>query len=851
MLSTTTSKKEIVDFLWEWAESHGDWSKLLINKIVSTESNLPSAERESVFNYFLQSISQYSGLPALTIVKPIYTPTSKQIELATLSDITGVNRLAKKQTVNFAKNITVIYGENGTGKTGYSRILKTLGFSYDNNNNIFSNIFVATEAKAATIKFKANGVDQTFNWNGANKNAELVNISVFNSNCVQISLSDRQLIISPIGFHLFNLVTSELNELTTLLNAKITSHPTILFWVDSLNIGTPQQIFISGLSATSTEQKLIELSAFPGAQELELKTKERELSNLNKTLLQTEIQNLNAWVNELGILVSKIQTAQTNFTAANLQALIDFNMQIAELESKTLTGIKEIADTNGIEFYETQQFQSFIKAAEDYIKIINKRDYPSIEDTCVYCLQPLESSAKELLTSYRTLLNDKTHENLLLLKQQKTNLINQVLKIETNLTFHQPTFGVDEKENPIQPAEIIEYNKNLGTLKTNFTTDKVKDGSTFNIDYPKYIKFLTDKNAAITVVLAHKQGLLSNLAAKEAELKNTIAELKDRKLLSTKVAEAKTAILNHKIVSTLDTNYSSFNTYSISRKTTDAREQLVQQNFNKLFQDELKALRKSHLKIELSFLTDKGNSKVSPRISTHILTEILSEGEQKAIALAEFLTELQLDNIKAPVIFDDPVNSLDHRIIDEVAKRFIELSKQRQVIVFTHSILLLHSFIQQSELEHNKQAGVEFTFHRVKDNFGTTGILDEVEEINSYSYYTKKLSIVLTTNPEGQDESKLAAEGYGHLRSAIEVTVENSLLQKTIKRYKKGVAFPSLLRIEGTKIDTHKGKLNDIYEKCCVSIDGHSSPTELSTSPKIAELKIDYAEFKTLRANFT
>ena len=80
----------------------------------------------------------------------------------------------------------------------------------------------------------------------------------------------------------------------------------------------------------------------------------------------------------------------------------------------------------------------------------------------------------------------------------------------------------------------------------------------------------------------------------------------------------------------------------------------------------------------------------------------MSEGEQKAIALAEFLTELQLDNILSPVIFDDPVNSLDHNIIDEFARRLITLSTQRQVIVFTHSILLYNSFIQQSLLETNK-----------------------------------------------------------------------------------------------------------------------------------------------------
>ncbi len=853
MTSTTTKKKEIVDFLWEWAESNGDWSKLLIEKIVSTEQSLSSTDRNLVFSYFLQSIKLHSGLPLLAIAKPNFVPTDKVIELETLSDITGVNKLAKNQILKFSKNITVIYGENGTGKTGYGRILKSLGFSYDANNTVYSNIYGASEAKSANIGFKSNGISKSFNWVGTNKDPELQNISVFNNNCVQISLSDRQLIVSPIGFHLFNIVSSELNELTQLLNAKIAMHPTTINWASNLNTGTPQQAFIASLSSASTEQKLIELSNITATQEQELIDKQTELSQLNKTLLQTEIQNLQSSFSELETIITKIQTSQTNFTLTNWQKLIDINKEIALLESKTKTGIKEIAENNGIEFYETPQFQSFIKAAEDYIKVINKPDYPTSDDICVYCLQPLGNDAKTLLESYKTLLNDKTQENLKTLKQQKASLINQVLSVETNLIFHQPTFGIDDNQKAIQPTEILEFNKSLEALKTTFTTDKVTEGSVFSFDYSKYIKFLSEKKIAIKSVIEQKDVLLKNLAAKELELRNKISELKDRKLLSTKVIEIKGVIENHKIVKVLGAKSNCFSTNAISRKTTEAREYLVEQNFNNLFLAELKLFKKSDLKIELNFGTDKGKSKIKHRLkSNYVLSDILSEGEQKAISLAEFLTELQLDNIKAPVIFDDPVNSLDHKIIDEVGKRFIELSKQRQVIIFTHSILLLHSLIQQSELDTNKQANVNFQFHKVKNNFGITGILDEVEEINSYTYYTKKLQSVIDTKPSpDQNEAKLAAEGYGHLRSAIEIAVEDDLLKRIIKRYKKGVAFPSLLRIEGAKIDKHKGKINDIYEKCCVSIAGHSSPSEIDNTPTIAELKEDYETFKTVRKEFT
>jgi len=93
----------------------------------------------------------------------------------------------------------------------------------------------------------------------------------------------------------------------------------------------------------------------------------------------------------------------------------------------------------------------------------------------------------------------------------------------------------------------------------------------------------------------------------------------------------------------------------------------------------------------LNYETSKAKSILKQEIkSQYALSDILSEGEQKSIALAEFLTEVQLDNEnKASIIFDDPVTSLDHKIIDEFARRLIQLSQERQVILFTHSIILL------------------------------------------------------------------------------------------------------------------------------------------------------------------
>lgn len=849
MSSTTPNKKAIVDFLWDWTANQGNWSKLLISKIVATESSLSTSDRNEVFNYFLQSINLYLGLPALTTTKPTYTPTTKQIELDSLSAVTGVNRLAKNQVVNFAKNITVIYGENGTGKTGYSRILKTLGFSYDIDKTILPNIYAATEPKSATINFRANGTPQSFIWNGVNSDPKLQNISVFNSNCVQFSIGDRNLIVSPIGFHLFQLVSDELNKLSQLLQTKVAAHPTTLLWLANLTPATPQYNFIATLSATSTEQKLTELSTFTQVHQADLTAKETELANLNKTLLQAQILAMKSQIQELDSLVGKIQTAQTLLTSTSWQALIEINREIAELEMRAQTGIKDIAEQKGIGFYETAEFNSFIQAAENYIKIIDKPGYPEEDDACVYCLQPLSNSAKELLKNYRALLNDTTQENLNVLREKKTRLIQQVSRVETNLTFHLPTFGTDENQAPIQPSEITDYNANLGALKTTFATGAVAQNTTFDFNYQPIISFLSDKRIAINNTLTQKSEALANLATREATLRKEIDELKDRKCLSGKIAEVKTAIANHKVVNTLNSNASSFNTTAISRKTSSAREELVRQDFEHLFKKELTAFRKANLKIDLSFGTDRGSSKVFQKISSHALADILSEGEQKAISLAEFLTELQLDNIKAPIVFDDPVNSLDHNIIDEVARRLLKLSSERQVVVFTHSVLLFNSF-----LYFGKQPsfnGLSCKFYNSKNEFQEIGVITEAEEeINKVKSYISKINLLINNTPKGREEADIAEDGYGFLRSAIELFVEHEIFQGTVKRYQKNVALTSFVKVDGVLLDTNKERLNEIFERCCGFIKGHSNPAEIHNDPTVAGLKLDFDEFNQIRSQF-
>ena len=849
MASTTINKKEIVDFIWDWA-GRSDWAKLLVHKVVSTESSLQPSDREEVFKYFLQTIGLEKGVLPLSITKPSYSPISKTIELTALSDITGVNKLAKEQIIAFTPNLTVIYGENGTGKTGYGRILKALGFSYDQNDTILTNIFSTAEPQSAKIEYKANGCPDTFIWTGKNRNEDLASISVFNNNCVQISLDgNRQLIVSPIGFHLFNLVSSELGKLNDLLQEKKKEYPVQISWIENLNADTPQQKFINTLSKDSNESTLFEISNFGEKQEKELSAKELELSKLNKALLQNEICSLNSQISELNIISEKVDQAKKALNTDIWNKLIENNKSITDLEKNTQEGITEIVLSKGIEFYETDEFKTFLSSAESYIKKLDKPDYPQSGDVCIYCRQPLKNGAKELLSNYRRLLNDKSEKNLTRLKKSKQDLIDSVNSIDTALKLSYSSFGMDEEENPIQPDELKAYNNDLGLLSKSFISGEVATDSVFKFKYDLFKNFISNKKTQLQDTLKTKNELLSNIETKEIELKKIIAELKDRKYISPKTDEVKNIIDNHKTLYILKNNANSFSTNSISRKTSQAREELVSQDFNSLFQKELKALGKSGMQIALSFGTDRGKTKLNHKISNHQLLEILSEGEQKSIALAEFLTELQLDNIKAPVIFDDPVNSLDHKIIDSFTKRVIRLSKQRQIVIFTHSVLLFNSLFYLSTQPSFKQ--LSYKFYNSRKEYDFVGVItDAEEEKNKVKQNISNINRLINNKPKERSEIDVAKEGFGELRSAIELCIEHEIFNGTVQRYQKHISLGKFVKVKSDGINKHKEALNDIYERCCGYIGAHSNPEIVYNDPSIDDLKADFNDFIKIRGEF-
>ena len=114
----------------------------------------------------------------------------------------------------------------------------------------------------------------------------------------------------------------------------------------------------------------------------------------------------------------------------------------------------------------------------------------------------------------------------------------------------------------------------------------------------------------------------------------------------------------------------------------------------------------------------------------------------------------------------------------------------------------------------------------------------------------KKIKALINNTPNNRSEVEVAEEGYGYLRSSIELLVENDIFKGIVKRYQKNVALTNFIKIDGTLINAHKEKLNELFERCCSYISGHSNPEAILNCPTMKEFCADYEEFKKIQDAF-
>lgn len=180
-----------------WSKKLPAWQSDAVARLLA-KAELSPADEADVFALLKleHGIADPQGriarpLSADQIPEPVHS--SMQIQLVAIKDMRHVNAIAEGQRLSFAPTgLTVIYGHNGSGKSGYSRVLKRACRARDQAEPIHPNAKLPVRRPAAAeamFDILVDGDPRSVRWtDGAAAPGELSAFSVFDARCADAYL---------------------------------------------------------------------------------------------------------------------------------------------------------------------------------------------------------------------------------------------------------------------------------------------------------------------------------------------------------------------------------------------------------------------------------------------------------------------------------------------------------------------------------------------------------------------------------------------------------------------------------------------------------------------------------------
>ncbi len=733
------------------------------------------------------------ALPALSSHIPTTsTLNNGSTKLLSIKKPINLCALYKDAELKFAKDgLTLIYGDNGSGKSSYSRLLKKTCWSRDKDVSLKKNVHTGdTSPQSVKLTFEANGSEIDFDWQvGLDTHAALNSIYVFDSKCSTIYInSENPSEYKPAGIDILDSlivlceqldskINSELRSLTTtkpILNAKY-ANTDINSWYGSIENATKNEI----------DGKLLFTDA--------LSERKKEIAGLLQVSNPIERKNtLSQKGTRYGTFCRGITEIESNFISEKLGSIKSARNDYLTKKSAYETAKNELNGNDPLQGVGSDTWRLLWEAAKKYaITEIHPESpsYPNHDKNkiCVLCQQPLNEDAQNRLLRFNAFVQDQTSKAFGSAKNVIQGLIKSIesISVPVSDTCDELQLEIPEFEELFsQFCQQVKFAKStiLGYLNSDEGDITLSINTLSSLIYQRILdiekdiiavdQIITDRDK-ITKELLEIEALefLSNNKAlieqywQECQLKNQLTGSKSKTKTNSisleigKILESQAIILQHsEFIRHLSDLNPAISAKVVIRKTRTSQGQTYQ-------------------KCSFASITDS-------------LESILSEGEQKVVALANFLSECTIDGAVNSIVFDDPVNSLDQNYREAIAKKIVELSMDRQVIVLTHDLYFLRLLMDvHKETKHN-----ECNIIGLSQVGGISGIpSDEIP------YLVKNAQQRIDTIAKGLDCIKaISITDVGRrnseldsvrqrMRLLLERTIEEIIVNKTIERFSKNI----------------------------------------------------------------
>jgi energy-coupling factor transporter ATP-binding protein EcfA2 len=830
------------------------WSKFLASKILNRDL-VSDEDINLAYDYLLEEyeLKETTNIETKIDISKINLAedlAQTKLTLLKLQNIEGVNALVENQILEFSPQVTLIYGANGSGKTGYVRFLKKAFFSRK-EEEVLPNVYSQEERKPiqGEFVFKKEEADHKLNYPKDSSSGEFRQFSVFDNKCAPVHLNEKnEFEFKPEGLSFFSRLVELYKQVEGKLDDAIKQKSINTNYSSIFNGESSIKSFIkSFIDSISSETKITDLEGLAKYNETEkllkaqLEQKKAELMALKK---DKEIKDLTEIKNHLLSLISKIDTINNQLSKENLQEInkkiSDHKTKKEQSKSSTLNDLTN----NKLKSIGSDEWKEFIIAA-DRFKEMQHDQYPCEDDVCIYCHQGLPVENQKLISSYDKFLKSASEQELNDIK----STIDQIKKQYQDLDFN-----IILEENILYKWLNENYNEEVEKITKYLSGQKILALSIVdNVDKEKTVDYKISQFdvASIQTIVENVDKNITELENQQLQqeiqrITSQITELEHKEKLTQHLVGIKTYVENQKWLNLAQrAKQNEFKTIRITNKEKDLSKKYFSADFLLNFKEICKELD-GDFNLGIDQTGSSGISFRKYNIEGHKPSEILSESEQKVIALADFITESRLSSKNMGILFDDPVTSLDEKRKIKIAQKLVSESQNKQVIVFTHDLTFVYALIESC-----KDNAYQYLCHWIEQ--GENGSPGHIA-LNNAPCYEKEYrndskpmehySASLSVQPA--ERENVIKQGFSALRTCYEVLVIDRLFKNTIQRWNERVSMEAF-----SKVNFEKALRDEIvngFTECCKYMEGHThSDKKSALKPTKENLKEEIDRYNEIR----
>jgi len=848
-----------------WSQQRPAWQQDALRRLADqrelTDTDIDELVILSKAEYGLGSATPPTAKPLVPSTNGADNGSKSAVLLRSIRELRNVNALRPDQELTVAPTgLTVVYGDNGAGKSGYVRVIKQLCRARGAKDAIIPNIFQSNDQpSSASLTFSlGDEVQPPVEWTPQCVAPEwLDEISIFDSQCAAVYVTaENPVAYLPHGMDLFPRLASTIDLVRSRLEGDLADIERRRDTWSDFELGTRVRELLGNLTLPTVSAELDKLAALSEADKV-------DLAALRAKDKRFKSENPKGRAEALRLCAKRVGAAQHRLAELRRQ-LTDSSLATVREMQEALTAAQDAARlaSNGV-FTSTpvpgvgeRSWKILWKAARDYATSLPApfSEFPPAEgDLCILCQQPVLADAASRLQAFNSYIKGEAEKAILTATQNLDEKRQALLGLRPGDIADEhliDEIAILDADLKVLLVECVAALSNRQSAACAATTAEAWEG------VQSLPVLIDDRFDAVLAGLERDASDFDRASNHEEHIRveNELRELAAREQLAGERQRVAEAVDRERDIAKLRKCANSASTTSVTNKNKEMLSQVITSQLKAEFAAELKALRLTHIPIEVEATRgQKGKALHALRLDpastkTSVSADkILSEGEHRCIALAAFFAEVSLQESASMLVFDDPVSSLDHGRRQYVARRLVDLSLKRPVLVFTHDLVFL--WMLQSEAAIASLPLAPRLFRRdatragqISDDWPWDGQKVSARLGNLRTDLAQLKKLASSDRAKYEPELRLF---YGRLRDTWERAVEETLLQNGVRRFGKEIKTQSLTKLHRLTED-HTNRLYKGMTKTSDWIPGHDHSPELALPlPEPDEAEQDFQDLAT------